>query len=89
MKRSAEGGGGLVTGVWTIMLVFFLSPSHLLERFIRMEALTVERWPDWGADSIDILIFLSGVTGFCLSAFHSIDLRVLAVRSSARTVSLH
>ena len=77
-----------MTRVWTIVLVFFLSPSHLLERFIRMEALTVERWPGWSADSIDILIFLSGVTGFCLSASHSIDLRVLAVRSSARTVLL-
>ena len=70
------------------VLVFFLSPSHLLKRFIRMRALTVERRPGWSADSVDILMILSGITGFCLSASHPIDLRVLAVRSSARMVLL-
>ena len=70
------------------MLVFFLSPSHLLNRFICMKALTVERRPGWSADSVDILMILSGITGFCLSASHPIDLRVLVVRSSACTVLL-
>ena len=83
-KRSAEGGS------WRRMIVLavFLSPSHLLKRLIRMRALTVERRPGWSADSIDILMILSGITGFCLSVSHPIDLWVLAVRSSARTVLL-
>ena len=82
-----RGGGLLETGVRMIVLAFFLSPSHLLKCFICMKVLTVERWPGRSADCVDILIFLSGVTGFCLSASRSIDVRALAVLSSVHTVS--
>ena len=71
-----------MTGVRTIVLVFFLSPSHLLKCFICMKVLTVERWPGRSADCVDILIFLSHVTDFCLSASRSTDLSVARIRDA-------
>ena len=38
-----RGGGLLETGVRMIVLAFFLSPSHLLERFILTKVLTIKR----------------------------------------------
>ena len=73
--REEERGGGLLeTDVWMIVLAFFLSPSHLPDLFIHTKVLTVSNNLGWRADSVDILIFLSRVTDFCLSASRSIDL---------------
>ena len=42
--REEERGEGLLeTGVWMIVLAFFLSPSHLPECFIRTKVLTVKQ----------------------------------------------
>ena len=69
-----RGGGLLETGVRMIVQAFFLSPSHLLERFIRTKVLTVSNNLGWRADSVNILIFPPCVTEFCLSASRSMDL---------------
>ena len=84
--REEERGGGLGDGGVdgrAAVLSLSLSPSR---SFVRTRSPSRDGL-GWSADGVDILIFLSRATGFCLSASRSIDVRALAVRSSARTVS--